>query len=308
METDVNYALVGLFTLLLGAMLVAIVLWLGPREYRKQYDIYDAYMSESVSGLSVDAPVKYRGVDVGKVKKIALVPGNPEEVLLTLYIEHGTPIKQDTVAVLSVQGFTGIAFVDLTGGTRNASPLEAKPGQAYPVIPTAPSLFTRVDTTLTQLAARLNRLADEGTALLTQDNRSALRQTLTDIGAVAETVAAHRQSLGRSMDSAADVMDNAARAATRLPGLVSRLDAVLESLQTASQAVARTAKSMQAWWQGDQGYLQRFTSQTLPEAGHLVSDLRRVAADVDRLVQVLAQQPNALVFGLPAGAPGPGER
>jgi phospholipid/cholesterol/gamma-HCH transport system substrate-binding protein len=308
METDVNYALVGLFTVMLGALLVGVVLWLGPREYQKDYDVYYAYVSESVSGLSVDAPVKYRGVDVGKVKKIALVPQNPEEVLLTLYIEHGTPIKQDTVALLSVQGLTGIAFVDLTGGTRDAPPLTAKPGQEHPVIPTGPSLFTRVDTTLTQLAARLNQLADDATALLSDDNRTALRQTLREIGAVAETVAAHRQRLGRGIDSAARALDDTAGAAARLPNLVGHLETAVDSLQAASQSFARTAKSLDAFWQGSQSSVQRFTRQTLPEVGQLVSDLRRLTANADRLVQALEQQPNALVFGLPAGAPGPGER
>jgi phospholipid/cholesterol/gamma-HCH transport system substrate-binding protein len=308
METDVNYALVGLFTVVLGAALVAIVLWLGPREFKKEYDIYYAYLSESVSGLSTDAPVKYRGVVVGKVKQIALVPDNPREVHLTLYIDHGTPIKEDTVAVLSVQGLTGIAFVDLTGGSREAPPLKAKPGEEYPVIRTVPSLFSRVDTTLTQLAARLNRLADEATALLAEDNRSALSQALSDIGSVAQAVAAHRSSLEQGIDAAAGAMDNAARATAHLPDLAARTERVLDSLAAASQALARTAGGMSAFWQANEGYLQRFARQTLPDASQLVADMRRVAANVDRLVQALEQQPNALVFGRAAVAPGPGER
>jgi phospholipid/cholesterol/gamma-HCH transport system substrate-binding protein len=307
-ETDVNYALVGLFTVVLGAALVAIVLWLGPREYEKSYEVYYAYMSESVSGLSVDAPVKYRGVEVGKVKKIALVPDNPEQVRLTLYIEEGTPIKQDTVAMLSVQGLTGIAFVDLTGGTREAPPLSVKQGQEYPVISTAPSLFTRVDTTLTQLAARLNTLADQTTSLLGEDNRAALRQTLADIRAVAKTLAAHSNSLGRGIDAAAGVMENAARAGAQLPVLADRTAHALESLQMAVQSLRRTAAGIDDFWQANRLYLQRFARQTLPDMGQLVGDLRQISANVDRLVQTLGQQPNALVFGLPTATPGPGER
>ena len=93
------------------------MLWLSSGgAYRKAYDTYQAYMSESVSGLSLDAPVRYRGVEVGRVRKIALAPENIEQVQLTLDIERGTPVKEDTVAVLRVQGLTGIAYVELSGG------------------------------------------------------------------------------------------------------------------------------------------------------------------------------------------------
>ncbi|MBK7977631.1 MAG: MCE family protein [Deltaproteobacteria bacterium] len=68
-----------------------------------------------------------RGVEVGVVREIALDPGDPSE-RLTLDIVHGTPVKTDSVAVLSSQGLTGIAYVDLGGGSREAPPLAARPG------------------------------------------------------------------------------------------------------------------------------------------------------------------------------------
>ena len=51
------------------------------------------YMKESVAGLNLNAPVRYRGVEVGRVRKIALAPSNVEQVQLTLAIERGTPVK-----------------------------------------------------------------------------------------------------------------------------------------------------------------------------------------------------------------------
>lgn len=141
MEPKVNYVLVGSFVTLLGAGILVGILWLGKSDYRGSYDRYVAYMKESVAGLSIDSTVKYRGVDVGRVKDIALRPDNPEEVLLTLDIIRGTPIKTDTIAVLETQGLTGLATINLTGGSREASSLQALEGQAYPVLKTGPSLF-----------------------------------------------------------------------------------------------------------------------------------------------------------------------
>jgi len=60
---------------------------------------------------------------VGKVQNIKLDPENPQQVQLLFAIEHGTPIKQDTLAVLKSQGLTGIAYVELSGGAPSAPPL-----------------------------------------------------------------------------------------------------------------------------------------------------------------------------------------
>ena len=108
------------------------MLWLSSgKYYRKSYDTYQTYMTESVSGLNLNAPVRYRGVDVGRVRKIALAPGNVEQVQVTLDIERGTPVKEDTVAMLQTQGLTGIAYVELTAGHRESAPLrrEARRGR-----------------------------------------------------------------------------------------------------------------------------------------------------------------------------------
>lgn len=160
MEEKVNFAVVGAFVLILGAALIGAVLWLSSgRPYGSSYDIYQVYTKESVSGLSLDAPVRYHGVEVGRVRNIALAPGNVEEVQLTLAIARGTPVKVDTVAVLQTQGLTGIAFVELKGGKHDSPRLEATAGEPYPVIQAGPSLMGRLDASLTDAALALKNIA-----------------------------------------------------------------------------------------------------------------------------------------------------
>ncbi len=160
MEEKVNLAVVGVFVLVLGTALIGGVLWLSSgKSYGTSYDLYQTYMRESVAGLNLNAAVRYRGVEVGRVQKIALAPGNVEQVQLTLAIESGTPIKVDTVAVLSTQGLTGIAFVDLTGGSRDAPELKAEPGAPHPVINSGPSLMVRLDASLIDASHALKNIA-----------------------------------------------------------------------------------------------------------------------------------------------------
>ena len=171
MEEKVNFAVVGVFVLLLGAAFIGAVLWLSSgKAYRTSYDIYRTYMTESVAGLNQNAPVRYRGVQVGRVQKIALAPGNVEQVQVTLAIESGTPVKTDTVAMLQTQGLTGIAYVELQGGSRDAPALQTQAGEPYPVIETEPSLRMRLDDSLVDAARILKNVAllSEEFPLLTQ--------------------------------------------------------------------------------------------------------------------------------------------
>jgi phospholipid/cholesterol/gamma-HCH transport system substrate-binding protein len=177
MEEKVNFAVVGLFVLVLGTALIGAVLWLSSgRSYGTDYDTYQIYLKESVAGLNLNAPVLYRGVEVGRVRKIALAPGNVEEVQVTLAIKSGTPIKVDTVAVLQTQGLTGIAYVDLTGGGRASPVLQARNGEPYPVINTGPSLMVRLDAGLIDAAQTLKNaalLSEELPLLVKRIHRSA---------------------------------------------------------------------------------------------------------------------------------------
>ncbi|MCS6896850.1 MAG: MlaD family protein, partial [Nitrospira sp.] len=194
MEPKVNYILVGSFVAILGAAALIGVLWLGKMDYRGAYDRYEAYFRESVAGLSEDSTVKYRGVDVGRVRSISLNPDNPEEVRLILDIARGTPIKTDTVAVLETQGLTGLATINLTGGSRDAPPLVAQEGQPYPVIKTGPSpLFFRLDEAisrllsdkgLTNLLASLESLAKGASETLDEENRQAVKRTIKELSEI----------------------------------------------------------------------------------------------------------------------------
>jgi len=320
MEPKVNYVLVGSFVAILGATMLAGILWLGKTDYRGVYERYEAYMRESVAGLSVDSTVKYRGVDVGRVKDIALNPDNPEEVRLTLDIARGTPIKTDTIAVLETQGLTGLATINLTGGSRDAPPLQALEGQTYPVIKTGPSLFFRLDEAisrllsekgLTKLLADLDTVAKGAAEILDEENRTALKRTIKDLSDVAQTVAAHKAQMERGLNGAAQSADNLVKMTASLneqvPVLLSRINKSAAALRTLTEELAQTSKAVGAVVNETKPELQQFSRQTLPETGLLVTELRQLASTLTRVARDLEREPNSLVFGRTAPPRGPGE-
>ena len=308
METKVNFAVVGAFVLLLGAALIGGVLWLSSeKSYRKAYDLYLVYMQESVSGLNPDAPVRYRGVQVGRVRNIALAPGDVERVLLKLDIERGTPIKQDTVAVLRTQGLTGIGHVELTGGSRASPALQALPGEDYPVIRTGPSLMVRMDAALTTLLDNLTRSSVNINALLDESNRAALKQTLAGLAVVSRTLAARSAEIDAGVANAARTMQNTARLGGEISGLVERIQRSAEAFDRMSNEGARAAASAATAVEGARADLRQAARDTVPEARLLIAELRELTTSLRRFSDQLERNPGMLVHGKPAAKAGPGE-
>ena len=320
MEPKVNYILVGSFVAFLGAAVLVGILWLGKTDYRGSYDRYEAYMKESVAGLSVDSTVKYRGVDVGRVRDIALRPDNPEEVLLILDIARGTPIKTDTLAVLETQGPTGLATVNLTGGSREAPALVAVEGQMYPVIKTGPSLFFRLDEAvsrllseegLAQLIVHLDSAAVGVTKMLDEENQTLLKRTIKDLSDVAQTIAAHRTQIDQSLNGAAKGADNLVKLTASLnaqiPPLLTEINKSVSALGAATDELGRTSKTVGTVVNDSRLELQQFTRRTLPEAGLLVTELRQLTGMLTRVARELEREPSSLMFGRKAPPRGPGE-
>ncbi len=320
MEPRVNYVLIGSFVAVLGAAVLGVILWLGKTDYRGVYDRYYAYMRESVAGLSVNSTVKYRGVDVGRVKDIVLNPDNPEEVRLTLDILRGTPIKTDTVAVLETQGLTGLATVNLTGGSREAPALEIEPGQEYPVIKTGPSLFFRLDMAisrllseqgLTKLLASLNDLAQNATGVVDEDNRNALKQILKDLSEITRTLAARNEQVDKGLLSATRAAENLAAMTDtvnkQLPAVLARVDKSAAALQSMTEELSRTSKTVGTVVTDVQPNLEQFSRETLAETGRLVTELRQLTATLNRVAQDIEREPNVLVLGRTPRPKGPGE-
>lgn len=292
-EEKVNYTVVGLFTLLLGTALIAGVLWLGTGgKYRKVYDTYYAYMNESVSGLNLNAPVKYRGVEVGMVREIALDTSDSERVRLVLKIERGTPIKENTVAILRVQGLTGIAYVELTGGNQSSPLLKARPGEKFPVIRTGPSLLARLDTAVTGLLTSLNRASDNINAVLDEDNRQAFKRSLASIETVTRTLAARTATLDAGLTNAARTLERSAEASAELKRLLERVGKSADAVEKLANESTRAAASV---------------PDTLAESQALVADLRELSTSLRRVSEQLERDPSALVFGRQPPKRGPGE-
>ena len=322
MEEKVNFVVVGVFVLVLSAALIGGVLWFSSsKSYRTSYDIYQTYLQDSVAGLNLTSPVRYRGVEVGRVQKITLAPGNVEQVQLTLAIEHGIPVKVDTVAVLQVQGLTGIAYVELTGGGRDSPLLQAQANDGYPVIKSGPSLMTRLDSAVTTLLVNLNHTSENLNAVLDENNRRTVKSTLADLAVLSHTLAARSKTIDASLADAAHTLKNTSRLSDELPQLAQRAQRsadtfdhmsseLAQRIQRSADAFDRMSNRLTLAGESASSTLdsvQQFSTSTLPEVHQLVLELRDLTASLRRVSDQLEQNPGVLLRGKPQAKPGPGE-
>ncbi|HYN53112.1 MAG TPA: MlaD family protein [Methylotenera sp.] len=303
-----NYAVVGIFVLLLSTALIAGVLWLASGgAFQKKFDLYLAIEDESVAGLNLNAPVKYNGVNVGKVQAIELDPNNPERVRLLFAIERGTPIKEDTVAVLKTQGLTGIAYVELGGSTMDALPLKAKGDEEYPVIRTKPSFSTRLETMLTTVLEKLDHTTSNIDSLLGKENQQALQSILADIATVSHTIAERKTTIDAGIVSAARTFDNSARATEQIGPLIEQIDRSAKAIEKTSSEASLAVNSANKTFDSVGGDVSRFTNETLPELQRLIGELNLMAGSLRRLSEQTERDPASLLRGRSTAPDGPGE-
>ena len=294
--------------LILGAVLIVGILWLASGgSFQKKFDLYLAIEDESVAGLNVNAPVKYSGVDVGKVKSIQLDPGNPERVNLIFAIQHSTPIRQDTVAVLKTQGLTGIAYVELSNATRSSPPLQKTPGYEYPLIRTKPSLSARLENVVTTVLASVDSTAKHIDSILSDQNQQNFKNTLADMAAITHTLALRKDSIDRSLRNAELTLNNTTRLTAQAGPVLDKIGRGAESIDAAGKSVSRTSTDLGKTLNSVGSDLKGFTDVSLPELDRLIGELNTLSASMRRLSEQTERNPDSLLFGITPVPNGPGE-
>ncbi len=331
MQTRPSYAVVGLFVILLTGTVIVAGVWFGFGDPKPPSRPYVTYVTDSVAGMRENSTVRYRGVDVGRVRDIGLDPADPRRVRLLLDIDLEVPILTDTVARLSTQGLTGLSYIELSSDGSGIT-LIAGEGETYPVIRSQSTLMGRIDAAGTELLARVGemtlQMAEASrriSELFNDSNREAVAATLADLRLVAASLGTRADTVGRGVDDLGSVLADAARAGEKLPGLVDRADRTLAGIDRHAAALADAARAVErlAVTVEDESKrlgggldratalteqeLARFASETQPVMIAALRELEAAAAALRRLGEALERDPSLLLYGQRGRALGPGE-
>ena len=326
METRANYLLVGLFVIVMTAGLFVFALWLGRAQFETDVKRYEIYFVGSVTGLKKGSQVSYRGITVGEVVNLEIDPKNFERVLVTVEIQANTPVRDDTIARLEVQGIAGVPFVMLTGGTLSSPPLEVKEGERYPVIHSAPSRLEELLSGAPELVDRIEALLASANEVLNPKNREAISNTLTNFEAVSETVAGKREDISQAVsdftttmanlrdasatfeklvtdvqektDSLATQADSTLKSFNSAAGTVDReVKPLLEDLRQASRSIAAAAEQMAKLVDENRGPINNFASNGLSDLNAFISESRQLVDNLNRISTEFERDPARFLFG-----------
>jgi phospholipid/cholesterol/gamma-HCH transport system substrate-binding protein len=315
MENKAHALAAGLFVAVITVLLLLLGAWL--TRDSGQRDRYEISTREAVTGLQAQAPVRYRGVDVGKVTQIGFDPRTQGNVLVRMDIERGTPISRDTFATLSFQGVTGLAFVQLDDTGQPAARLEPN-DETPPRIPLQPGLLSKLATKGETILDQVEQITVRMNQVLADPNQRRITGALDNVSKAAADLSA----LSANLNTVLDAQLGPQR--VNIPALVKRTDSALASLRDTSEEaraslneISKTARRLNE----KDGPIDRlavgtealshaadaFNSSTLPRINRVSEDTSRAVRQLSRTVNGINDNPQSLIFGTGQIEPGPGE-
>jgi phospholipid/cholesterol/gamma-HCH transport system substrate-binding protein len=298
-ERDAKYAAVALFVLLAVAAAFAFVWWYSGKGDRRVYERYEVYFDGTVSGLSQGSPVRYLGVDVGRVLSLEVDANHPGRVTVVAQIDSTAPISRATRARLGLLGLTGLLYIDLQLDPAVSSAGELLKGDRYPVIQAQkgdieafleglPDLVGQVG----EVLGRIDRLlADENIAAVGDSLRN-LDQTLKSLPGISGDAAVMMSDLQRT---AAETAAVTARLRSLVDASGPELQSSLGNLKAAAERLNSTAVSLEAIVTDNEATLSQFAGTGVFELQQLLIDLRDASGEVAGLARSLRENPSSLL-------------
>lgn len=300
MDRDANYVAVGAFVLLVIAMATSFVLWYSNSQDKHIYLRYEIYFPGSVSGLTQGSPVRYLGVDVGKVYRIMIDPQQRNRVLVIADIEATAPIDGRTQASLSLQGITGLLFIDLEQDRKVKVPGVLPDGLHYPVIRSVPSDFDVLLSNLPQLTTHLVELADRFNQVFSDENVGSVKGTLENARAASERLPGALRDVQELVADVRRATQEVQGAAADLRGIEARtapdIESAMANVRRVSDNLAKTSDRLEHFVADNEPGVSRFTHQSLPELEQLLRESRQAARDFRDLSRSLKQNPSQLIY------------
>jgi phospholipid/cholesterol/gamma-HCH transport system substrate-binding protein len=292
----------GVFTLLLGAGVIFVAMWFsGETEARDRYVLESRY---PVTGLNLQAAVRFRGVDVGKVEKIDFDAKDPRSILIRVAVRSDTPVTKGTYAQLASQGVTGLAYVLLDDDGSNRERL-APSGE--PRIPVRQSFLDEITGVGRNLVSDVNQVARRLNALLSEQNQAQLLRTLATVESATARLSELAVKLEPAVKSVTPLTEDARKVMARAEALFGNMDRLTVELAQRVDTLERVAKGAEQVGGAARSLSGAVATDTLPRITVLLDELARNSRSLDRLLTELNEHPASLVFGRPQTVPGPGE-
>lgn len=284
MEPDARYTLVGAIVIALVVGIAFGAMWLKHSSSEEDIERYAViFKKHLLSGLQTDGDVTMRGIRIGKVESVRILPQSDEGVRVVVAIMRDTPVKQDSQAVIRRNILTGLASIDIIPG----SPAGIKPYMVdqvggYAIIPEGNAAIDQLANTIPGAIDGFNDAVGRLSTLLSDDNQKYITGILADVKVVSGAIAKSAQEKG--VDIAA-ILDNTNLLLKEARVAIQHLDRHGSEVSSAFTSLAQT-----------------FSLQMAEMARSIMTTGRSLKATAERL-----ESPRKVLLGPDPKTLGPGE-
>lgn len=229
MEVRANYVLIGAFTLFLLLSAFGFVLWLANATNGQNKRVpAEIVFTGVVTGLYKGGDVLFNGIKIGEVQDLSFDQKDPQKIIARVGLSPNAPLRQDTKATLGFTGLTGVAHVELSGGSPGAPSLfegeeipviEADRSAVANIVDGAESVINKADS----IFSRLDSFFQKG--------EPALLKSVENVEIFTEALAKNSQDIESFMTAIAKTADVLTKVSGQLGSILQHTDALLMGIQ-----------------------------------------------------------------------------
>jgi len=303
MEREANYAAVGAFVLIVALIGGLFVYWYSDSREHRSYQRYEIYFDGSVSGLDRGAPVRYLGVNVGRVVDMRVDPRDASRVQVIADIDSTAPISANTVAELSLQGVTGLLYIDLLKVRDTRALQAAVPSQKYPVIRSVRSQFDVFLSSLPEVVAAAGQLIDRASKLLSDRNLNSLTRSFDNIekatAGLPDTLRQVNALVTDLRSAAKELNDTAASTRGVVQAAGPEIVSAVQHARVAADHLADATGRLDRMIEDNRQDVRSFTRDGLSDLERFLQEGRVAAQDIKELSRSLRENPSQLIYQPP---------
>lgn len=300
MENKSHAFMAGLFAILLGLATVLALYWFGGK--KEETREYVVVTRQNVNGLNPQAQVRYRGIRVGKVGDIRLDPQDVRNILITIHVDRTVPVTRGTVAKLAYQGVTGLSHIQLEETGKDPTPLSEGPGGEPPRIAMVPSLLQELGESGTELLQEAKELMASAKALLDERNQRKFAAILDNLESTSGELKPTLENFNTTLVQVRALLNDdnirkLSRAAGEAGPLLAETRTLIGKLQTAADKLDAAIGEPSTGG----------AAALMPRLNELTAEISSTSRQLNRVLKMIEDSPQSLIFGRPSAPPGPGE-
>lgn len=319
MNNKVNYTLVGFFVFLGMFLMAGFSYWLLQPSNEEEVEKYNIYFDESVLGLNFEAPVKYRGIQVGKVTRLRISNNNSQQVEVQITVLKTTPIKTSTRAKLTSQGITGLSYINLTLGDNKAPLLTRQGKQKYPVIKTTPSFFETIEKSFGNVSTNLTKTLDGTQKLLNDENQKQMSILIARSASVMDKIEKtlddktllHIKNSIKNIDAASvkinTMMPKIEEFASNSVEWENKIASSFSIIMGSYKGIKETMDVFRASVESGDFNVKAITDDVVPTVNNTLLDMQQLMVKLESILDQYERSPGDLLFKQEEVKKGPGE-